>query len=233
MLPKLRWIAFALLLAAIAGCIKVDQTLALNRDGSGTLAIRYGMSEQTIAQIKAMEQMSQQGGEGIKMEQASPFEFDEAKVREEFAASKPDGVDLEAVTSEVAGGWKFIDLKLRFDDLRALKKIKIFKDSELRIIRDGSGNYRLVQKGPGSKEVSAGDARMQKQAAAMFAGLRIVNTLVLPSEVIATNATKVDGNRVSWIFDLAEDPEAISKLENTELSVTFSGADVHLPTLMR
>ena len=48
---------FALLficLAAASGCIKVDQTLELKRDGSGTLDVSYSVPEQTITQIKAM-----------------------------------------------------------------------------------------------------------------------------------------------------------------------------------
>jgi len=60
-------------LLALTGCIKVDQTLTLNADGTGTLALRYGMSEQTLAQLKAMEQMAAQAEEGLRVEQETPF----------------------------------------------------------------------------------------------------------------------------------------------------------------
>jgi len=228
MMRMLRWVGIGLLLAATAGCIKVDQTLTLDRDGSGSLDIRYGMSEQTIAQIKAMEQMSRNAGEGIKVEQESPFEFDEATVRKEFEADKPQGVELVSVSSELVDGWKYIDLKLSFDDLDALKKTEIFKNSKLRLKRDDEGNYTLVQKSAGGSDVNAGDAPMQEQMAAMFAGLRIVNTVVVPGEIIKTNATSVDGQRASWVFDIEQDPNVLAKLETTDLTVTFSGQDLDL-----
>lgn len=229
MMRILSWVAIGLLLAATAGCIKVDQTLTLERDGSGSLDIRYGMSEQTIAQIKAMEQMSQNVGEGIKVEQESPFEFDEATVRKEFETDKPDGVELVSVSSEIVDGWKYVDLKLSFDDLEALKETELFKNSQLRLRRDEDGNYTLVQKSAGGNDVNAGDAPMQAQMAAMFAGLRIVNTVVVPGEVIETNATSFDGQRASWVFDIEQDPDVLAKLETTDLTVTFSGQDLDLP----
>jgi len=228
----LRWTGLGLLLLLITGCIRVDQTLSLNADGSGRLDMRYGMAEQTIAQLEAMEQMSQGLGEGIEMQQQSPFEFDEEAVREQFEADKPAGVELVSVSSEVVDGWKYIDLTLEFDDLRALKKTELFQDSQLSISREDNGNYVLEQKSAGGEDVQTGDPRMQQQMAAMFAGLRIANSVVVPGEVIETNATAVNGNRVSWVFDIDKDPDVIAKLQDTDLRVVFAGDGIKLPTIV-
>jgi len=228
----LRWTGLGLLLLLITGCIRVDQTLSLNADGSGRLHMRYGMAEQTIAQLEAMEQMSQGLGEGIEMQQQSPFEFDEEAVREQFEADKPAGVELVSVSSEVVDGWKYIDLTLEFDDLRALKKTELFQDSQLSISREDNGNYVLEQKSAGGEDVQTGDPRMQQQMAAMFAGLRIANSVVVPGEVIETNATAVNGNRVSWVFDIDKDPDVIAKLQDTDLRVVFAGDGIKLPTIV-
>lgn len=233
MMRLLRWAGIVVLLLATAGCIKLDQTLTLNQDGSGNLAIRYGMSEQTIAQLEAMEQMSRSMGEGIDMEQDSPFEFDEETLRREFEAEKPAGVELVSVRSEVVDGWKYVALEIAFEDVRALKKTKIFEGSQLSISRNDDGSYTLLQKSAGEQDVDAGDPRMQQQLAAMFAGLRIANAVIVPGDIIETNATSVDGRRAAWVFAIDEDPDVIAKLQQTDLRVVFSGDGVKLPGLAR
>ena len=216
----------------LTGCIKVDQTLTLNADGSGTLALRYGMPEQTLAQLKAMEQMAAQSDETLSMRQETPFDFDPDQVRADFEADKPDGVELTALTSEVVDGWKFIDLTVTFEDIRALKRTELFEDSQLAIERLGDGSYRITQAG-GGEDVS-GDAagqQLMQQMTAMLAGLRIAQTIVVPGDIINTNATAVDGRSASWVFDIAEDPNVINTLNETDLTLTFAGDGVTLPTV--
>jgi hypothetical protein len=218
-------------LLALTGCIKVDQTLTLNADGTGTLALRYGMSEQTLAQLKAMEQMAAQAEEGLRVEQETPFEFDPEQVRAEFEADKPDGVELTALSSEVVDGWKYIDLTVAFDDIRALKRTELFEDSELGIERLSNGHYLITQRGGGDEEMPSdmeGQALMQ-QMATMLAGFRIVQTIVVPGDILDSNATAVDGRRASWVFDIAEDPNVLTKLNQTDLTLTFAGDGVKLP----
>lgn len=220
-------------LLVLAGCIKVDQTLTLNPDGSGTLEMRYGMSEQTLAQLQAMQQMSAQGGQGMSMQPEQPFRFDEAEVREAFDADKPAGVELTALSSEVVDGWKYIDLTVSFEDVRALKRTELFEDSALTITRMGGGDYRLTQRG-GGNEVSAPGAseqQLMQQMSAMLAGFRIAQTVVAPGEIIESNADVVDGRRATWVFDIAEDPSVISSLAQTNLELVFEGDGVELPTI--
>jgi hypothetical protein len=217
---------------ALTGCIKVDQTLTLNADGSGTLALRYGMSEQTLAQLKAMEQMAAQAQDGLEVEQETPFEFDPDQVRADFEADKPAGVELTALSSEVVDGWKFIDLTVSFDDIRALKRTELFQDSELGIERLNNGNYRITQRG-GDDEMAgdgAGEQLMQ-QMTAMLAGFRIAQTVVVPGDILDTNATVVDGRRAAWVFDIAEDPNVLATLNATDLTLTFDGEGVKLPVI--
>jgi hypothetical protein len=214
----------------LAGCIQVDQTLTLEADGSGTLAIRYGMAEETLAQLRAMEQMSAQGGDGLSMEQKTPFDFDPEQVRAELEADKPAGVELTSLSSEVVNGWKFIDLELAFDDVRALKRTDLFKDSRLAITPTRDGNFRVTQRG-GSTDLS-GDAagrQLMPQMTAMLAGFRIAQTIVVPGEIIETNATRVDGRRASWVFDIAQDPNVMQTLADTDLELLVDGDGVKLP----
>jgi hypothetical protein len=241
----LRGIGIAAMVLLLAGCIKLDQTLTLNKDGSGTLDMRYGMAEQTIAQLEAMERMSEQGTtEGIEVEEGSPFDFDEAEVREQFEKDKPEGVELVSVASEVVDGWKYMQIRVSFDDLDALKRTEFYEDSDLSIRRNEDNNYVLLQK-TGAEEAGVGDApgggdpedpmaaAMMEQMAAMFSGLRIATSVVVPSEILESNATSVDGNKATWVFDIDEDPTILSKLNSMDLRMVFAGEGVNLPEVYR
>ncbi|MCG6859815.1 MAG: hypothetical protein LJE70_00780 [Chromatiaceae bacterium] len=254
-----RLIVLVVAVMALSGCIKVDQTMRIKPDGSGTLDMVYGMSEQTIAQLEAMKQMAtgmQQEGMEVKVESDSPFEFDEAVVRKKFADKKLEGVELLDVSSRSKDGWKFMELKLAFDDLESLKKTDLFEDSGLSITKNAEGNYVLEQKlgsndmgmsgaqagsagepaGGAAGEQTSGsaggqgmDAQMMEGMAAMFAGLRVAMTVMVPGKIIESNATKVDGNRASWIFDIEEDPQVLSKLQSKgQMRLVFSGEGLNL-----
>lgn len=236
----LRWLCIVALVFAVTGCIKVDQTLTLNKDGSGTLDMRYGMSEQAIAQVEAMEKMGQamqeNGGEALDMDAKRPFDldFDEAKVREEFEAEGLEGVELVSVKSESVDGWRFMEMQLAFDNLTALKQTNYFDDSELSLSKDAEGNYVLTQRS--TDNASAGDTedmdpQMLEQMGAMFAGMRIANRFVVPTEIVETNATNVDGRSAAWDYDIGEDPAILTKLQNFDMRVVFSseGASIAIP----
>jgi hypothetical protein len=227
------WLLALWALLMLGGCVKLDQTLTLNADGSGTLAMRYGMSEQTIAQMRAMEQMAAQGGEGLSVKQENPLRFDPDQLRAELDKHRSAGVEVRALSSEVVDGWQYIDLEVAFVDIRALKRTELFKDSGLAIAPVGQGNYRVTQPGGGTA-APAGDAAAQqlfRQMPAMLAGLRIVQTIVAPGNIIETNAQRVDGRRASWVFDIAEDPGVLDRLAQTRMELTFDGDGVTLPTV--
>ena len=69
--------------------------------------------------------------------------------------------------------------------------------------------------------------------AGRWGNVRVANAVVVPGEIIETNATSVDGNRAAWVFDIEQDPDVIAKLQNTDLRVVFSGDGVALPGLIR
>ncbi|TVQ89153.1 MAG: hypothetical protein EA400_08010 [Chromatiaceae bacterium] len=234
----LRWLGVLTLLLAATGCVKVDQTLALNKNGSGTFEIRYGMAEQTIAQLEAMQQMSQAMGEEMEVEQDTPFEFDEARVRADFEENRVDGVELLAVDSEVVDGWKYMQIKLRFDSLEALAETSFFEDSGMSLSRDAAGNYVLTQRSGngdalGAEEAGAAEMQQQMMAqmAAMFSGLRIVNRIETPTDIVESNATEVRGRQATWVFDVDEDPNVLTQLDNLDLRVVFKGRGLNLPEI--
>lgn len=240
---RLLWLGIAGLALAVSGCIKIDQTLTLEKDGSGTLEIRYGMSEQAMAQLEAMEQMGQAMSEGaggeseIETDTPFDFDFDEAEVREDFESQDIEGVELVSATSETADGWRYMNLEVTFDNLAALAKTDFFDDNELSLTKDAEGNYVLSQRSDEDEiapDMGGDDAmqeQMMQQMAAMFAGMRLANRVVVPTEIVETNATEVDGRTAAWVYDIDEDPAVLTKLENLNMRVVFSGDGVSLDEL--
>ncbi|MBK5970080.1 hypothetical protein Thiosp_03265 [Thiorhodovibrio litoralis] len=233
-----RWMLVLVAALVLGGCVKVEQTLTLEKDGSGTLDVRYGMSEQTIAQMEAMQQMTESMGQEAAEDSGSepPFDFDEAEVREQFETEAPEGIELVSLSSESVDGWKYMNLKLTFDDLAALQQTDFFSDSELSLTKNADGNYVLVQSTGAGEAMpptppdgsDAAQNAMMQQMAAMFAGMRIATTVVAPSEVIESNATESDGREASWVFDVDEDPTVLSKLQNMTLRMVFKGKGVDI-----
>lgn len=238
---RFRWLVVAALVLALTGCIKLDQTLTLENDGSGTLDIRYGMSEQAIAQLEMMEQMSQSmgedGGAGMQMDTDAPFDFDfdEAQLREEFESQGLEGVELLAASSETVDGWRYMQMKVKFDSLGALMQTEFFEDSNMSLSKDAEGNYVLSQRSGDGENAAAGDEEMQpemlQQMSAMFAGMHIANRVVVPSKIVETNATEVDGRTAAWVYDIDKDPSIMTQLENLDMRVVFSSDGVSIPEL--
>ncbi len=75
------------------------------------------------------------------------------------------------------------------------------------------------------------DPEMLNQMAAMFAGMRIANQFVVPTEIIETNATEVDGRSAAWIYDIENDPAILTQLQDFNMRVVFSseGASIAAP----
>ena len=237
-------VLLALLLVASVGCIKVDQNLTINKDGSGTMAVRYGMAEQTIVQMEAMSEMTKnmpqmEGVEEPKDE--NPFDFNEETIREQFKELEENGVELESVESETEDGWKYMNIKFSFKDLNALAKTDFFKGSSLSLTKNDDGNYVLVQNSGDMTGMNPGgdaemDPEMEKmmlqQMAPMFAGMRIAMTINAPGKIIETNASEKEGdNSASWIYDVDKDPDCILDMQKSDVRIVFDGEGVELPEI--
>lgn len=234
----MRWIATLVAVLALSGCIRLDQTLSLNKDGSGTFDVRYGMTEQTIGQLEMMSKMAEQMGEQAEGSDEMPFEFDEAAVREKFAADKPEGVELVSVSTETLDGWKYVDMKMTFTDLNALSKTEQFGDNDFSIAKGADGNYVISQRAASEEDMAGaggapgGDDAMAEgtmaQMAPMFAGLRMVTRVEVPGDIVETNATETEGRKASWVFDIDKDPAVLGKLQNANLKLVFKGDGVEI-----
>ena len=215
-----------ILTLAFTGCVRVEQTLKLNADGSGSLTMRQGIAEKDLAQMEALAR-AQLEEEGITNAAAlNPFVFDEAEVRRDFEAYREEGVTLEDIRSETVDGWRYLQIQLGFASLEALGRTEFLSDRRIRLTRLKNGNYELVQE---SMMVEEPDPATADMTAEMMADFRAVLRVEVPGAVVETNADQQDGARVSWMFDLARDPRALERIRTMEFRVVFAGEGLKLP----
>jgi hypothetical protein len=227
---KWSWIIGLAALVALTGCIKMDQDITLKKDGSGNVKFMYGMSEQTINQMKAMSQMGAE--EGVEVESDDDFEFDEKKVRAKFEEYKDQGITLKSVKSETKDGWKYMHIDFDFQDIAKLNEAGVAGDSPINIAKNSEGNYVVTSKmGGGDMGMEDADAEQMKAMLPMLAGMRIALKVTTPTKIISTTAPVKTENSAEWVYDADTDPDSILKMGQTKMEIVFDGTGVTIPEI--
>ena len=209
-----------LLVGWSAGCVRVEQTLRLNDDGSGSLSLRYGMAESDLAEMESLAK-SQLAEEGVtEAAPVNPFEFDEAQVRKDFEDYRSLGVTLEDIRTEVVEGWKYMSLRIAFTSLAGLGQTEFLSDRQVTLKRLAEGRYELVQAAPPGTD-EATEAMDPEAMAGLMKGFRAVLRVELPGAVVETNADEKEGARASWIFDVDKDARALERAQRVAMRVVF------------
>lgn len=211
------------LLALVAGCVQVEQTLSLDASGGGTLTIHYAMSKETLADLEARAKA--EGGEADGMEGA-PFSFDEAQVREDFKEYEPLGITLADVRSWEEGGKKNIRLSIRFASLAGVMKTEFFSDRDVQLKRIADGVYEFRQTSPTQQEMQPEAAEMMR---GLLAGFRATLAVETPGDILETNADGHSARKAEWIFDVDKDATALARAQQMDLWVRFAVDGAALP----
>lgn len=229
-MSKWAWVIGLAFLVALTGCIKMEQDITLNKDGSGNVKFMYAMAEQTINQMKAMSQMGAE--EGVEVESDDDFEFDEEKVRTKFEELKDQGITLKSVKSETRDGWKYMHIDFDFQDIAKLNETEVAGDSPIIIAKNAEGNYVVTSKmGGGEMEMEDADAEQMKAMLPMLAGLRIALKVTTPTKIISTTAPIKTATSAEWVFDVDADPDSVLKMSQTKMEIVFDGAGVTIPEI--
>ncbi len=226
---KLMWVLGLGAIVALSGCVKMEQDITLNKDGSGNVKFMYAMSEQMISQ---MEMMAQMGAEEDMEVDDDAMEFDEAKVRKSFEELKDQGITLNSVRSESRGGWKYMHVDFDFQDVAKLGETESMGESPITISRTEDGNY-LITSTMGGEDIGLGDEEMDpaqmEMMMPMLSGMRIAVKINTPTDIISTTAPVKTARSAQWVFDADEDPESIMKMGQTRMEVIFDGRGVSIP----
>lgn len=229
-------LSVGLAVVLLAGCISVETTVKLNRDGSGQIIEKVGISKEIASMATAMSGAEEQGPKPFSTEQF-----------ENSARDLGEGVKLVSVNESEGAHMKFFEAVYAFDNINKVgidqnqgnkmsspgrqggskkKEPIVFNfsaggddstltirlpDSEGGDFEAGSSEEEEEEIAP--PEMEEADLEMMKM---MFKGMRFAITIVFNGEIVETNATNVDGNTIALLdinFDrLMDDAERLKEL---------------------
>jgi len=231
-------IAGAFLISMLAGCIKVDQTLVLEKDGSGTIDLTYGMSEESISRWKGIARNMLDSTSPGSSSPIMPFDFSDEDVRSDFKAFERDGVALQSVKTETRDGWKFRRMVIRFKRLDGLARAGFLADRNISLVKDPRGNYVFTQQvgreGNLPPELAGfAETLADSLFSDMMQGFKAVIRVKTPGRILETNAPEKKDQIAVWTYNLDRDPDALRKMQNASLRIVFHGKGLNIPTFRR
>ncbi len=222
------------LCALLTACVHVEQKLTLNPDGSGSFDVRYGMSNEDIANMEAMSKQAMQV-EGLTNEtdNASPFDFNEEDIRSDFKEYEQHGVTLNSVRISDSNDWKYVDLGIHFKSLEGLAKTEFIAERTIALTRRPDGNYEFVQSAPvqgmnPADMAGLDEASIKSLMAEMMKGFHARMQVVTPGKIVETSAESHDERTATWDFDLDKDPGALDRAQKLDLRIVFEGTGLEL-----
>lgn len=195
------------------GCMKGNENMVLNKDGSGTTTMKVVVDTGKMNEIMEMFKGMMSGGEGMgegespmKKEMEDKMSADELKKKLEGKK----GVELISATpiDDAEKKLKGFEAKVKFASLEDFFRAGLDESIDVRLEDLGGGAWRLTRKNvmPGQgdsdevPEEAAGQMEMVKGMLEPYvADLEMVVTIALPGTVTETNGTKNEaGTSVTW-----------------------------------
>ncbi len=217
----------ALSLFGLSSCLQVESTIAVNKDGSGTVTEKMILGEQ-------MKMMFAQIGAGGEDPMAKMLDKTKAEAR---AKTMGEGVEVVSVEKIDADGKLGVKTTFRFADINKLKysangamnmddaaggAVKKADDSAL-TFKLADGTLTIIQQVPqeGAKGEQPEQPEMDPQQLAMMQGMmkdmRITTTVKIEPGISKTDATHVDGDTIILsdiqMGKLLADPEKLKALQ--------------------
>lgn len=212
----MKWIRALFVVAmslSLVGCFDDEQTLVVNRDGSG----RYERTQRIRAQMAAFVKMamSSQNAESNSAESVlSKMQLDEETFRKTI--SDIPGARVDAYETAEDGGGLAIRSTVSFDDVNAfLASSFIGKQMPLRV-KVGEGVFTIegvatAQTSQTENPLGAlfgdsglGDGDPAQLVSQMFGEPTITLTLDMPGIVVESNGNALDDHRVSWRYNMSD-----------------------------
>lgn len=240
---RIHWITCLLMMAGIlvgpAGCIKIDATLSLNREGGGSLRTIYGMPTFLIKQMDLARQWTRSldfaGGKSTNAPLPAldiPMIFDESILKARFGLMAADGMTLESLRVREQGGWQYVDFNLKFNRLEGLLKQSFFKDCGVVLTGAGGDSSKLVISlppvGVASDLPGATSPDGAGKLTSFVNGLRVVVRIDLPGDIRNSTSMMSDGRRATWEWDVDKDAAVLERLKRDRIEVVFDGRRVRL-----
>ncbi|MDD4871757.1 MAG: hypothetical protein PHR77_14465 [Kiritimatiellae bacterium] len=229
------------LLVIFNGCIKVDETLTIEKNGSGNLELLYTIPEQTVTQMKSMFKLKDQmdailGQTGPQTIEDS-FErifFDPSEDQIKIILKKYEqfGITIDKLKVETRNAVRNVTLNVKFADLARISKADFFYEHGFTLLRNQADNYTFVRV-PENQENGFEIQNVGPETAGMLSpilnGFRVSLKVSTPGKILETNASRKTVYNAAWIFDYDKNPDAVKILQNQTMKIVFDGKGMQLP----
>jgi hypothetical protein len=225
----------------VAGCIKLDQTLTIKPDASGTLDVNYSISEDAVVQAKAALKLKQQMTMESDRGPADVMDGEigrvflnpvEDEIRKEVGKYAKNGLKVDSLKVTTKDGWRTVKMRLSFKDLGSVAKTDFFAENGFTISKDSTGNYVLLREASGHNAYLLNPDMMQLLTPIM-SGFNVVVNVVVPGKILKTSAHRTSGNTATWSYNFDRAPDALLALQSQQFSIVFESKGVSLPTITR
>lgn len=172
-----------------SGCLNYEQEVKLKTDGSGSMRIHYWIQLRDNENNQLVQQI------GI---------FNKDSIKTEFS-SKFSRIEKIAVYADTLDSTYHANIEFSFDTIDSLNQIKPFAESHFSY-QDGAANQKIFSQF--IPPITPGFG---------YEGTKynVTYSYYFPGEIITHNATKIDGNKLTWKYNLSD----IGK--GKTISVTF------------
>ena len=225
----------------LAGCLQVETTINVNKDGSGTINEKVLMSKTFVNMIKEFAQAFQ--------DSASTEEFAFFKDDEIIADAKDYGDDVKYVSHTIINDdqWEGFQAVYSFSDIT---KIKIQPDPDSKVGMGDEGTepteekeyyFFKFKKGDVSELIidrpdleftsdtaedseyessEQNDEEMGEEFVRMMEGMKINIAVQVDGKIASTNASYVDGSKITLMLmdfgEMMKDKESFKEFKNKE-----------------
>jgi hypothetical protein len=226
-----------------SGCLKLEQTLSLQADGSATLRVEYEIPEQTCVQVAALLKLADELAEAQGRPPAAagadylPLVLGpvQEQLREYLRKTLPDDARVETCLVESGEGLRRVTVVVNAADLAALDRVPAFRDYGFKLSRLNSGNYRLARgpvtdpNAPAPAADDLSDPETVRLLTPVLGGFKATLSVETPSPILEANSNRRSLRRVDWEFDFNRNPADFRAFHTERLSVVFDGAGLSLP----
>lgn len=239
----IKLIIICILAIAITGCLKVKQTLTINKYGGGNIKIKYAVSERAINQLNAMNKLQQQmqkfSGKEITNTEEAKYAYmflmpREKELRKELESYEQLGIKIKELKVETRNAWRHVDISITFNDLKNLSKLPIYKYVGFSLIKNKAGDYVFYQASEPNGKLNMPDVSNEnilRKLTPILSGFKVIFILKTPGTVIKTNADRKSTYSSMWSFDFDKNPKSIIKLQKSKFVTIFSSSGLDLPEI--
>lgn len=231
------------ILAFCAGCIKVEQDLIINEDASGSLDLKYSISETTVQQIEAMHNLRKDLDEAAGRVAPTPQGTDFSRlllnpildeIRGKLKEYEKAGISIEKLEVKSRDARRSVEIKLQFDSITKVSGTDFFKQFGFSLTKDANGNY-LLDRAPQVAEPPAGirfdDPQVVRTLTPLLGGFSVTLGVRTPGKILSSTAPIKGPYTAGWRFEFDRDPAALTALLTQRFAVTFDGKGLNLPEI--